>query len=108
MTSHGSLTIDCLPENGVGTTETKACHQFSCTPTGKLSSTSAHPSLRELVELVYELNTLLLYRLAKILWFKTMFTVIFRDNNSVFRQIAKIRTCSWLFVMIYYYYYHPW
>jgi len=52
MTSHGSLTIDCLPENGVGATETKACHQFSCTPTGMLRCPSAHPSLPELVELV--------------------------------------------------------
>jgi len=34
MTSHGALTTDCLPENGVGATETRACHQFSCTPTG--------------------------------------------------------------------------
>ena len=40
MTSHGSLTTDCLPENGVTDTETRACHEFDCTPIGLTSSLS--------------------------------------------------------------------
>ena len=38
MTSRGSLTVvDCLPENGIGATDTKPCHDFSCDPAGLMS-----------------------------------------------------------------------